>query len=211
MPTANCDARRFSERHCRHSGVLAFGVAARPSVIRLGTMGAHALRMPFSMRESTEAIQRPTRISSGVVRRQSDLPPRDIELVHESYARIEDRSSAVAIAFCERLFDVHPELCQLFPRGDAPARALAVSLLGFVVTNLRSTDRLCELLERMGARGLLVEVSSSGVDDMGRSFLATLREFEGTSWTADTAHAWALTYAWAAAAVRRGARRRTGS
>lgn len=151
---------------------------------------------------------RPTRIASGVGHSQASLPDREIELVRESYARVEDRVVVMAIAFCERLFDVHPNLQHLFPRDDAAKRALAVSVLGFVVTNLGSTNRLRELLERMGTRGLLDGVTALEVDGIGRSFLATLCEFEGPRWTLDTAHAWAVAYAWTSAAIRRGARGR---
>ncbi len=148
---------------------------------------------------------RPTRIASGVAQRQTGLSDREIELVGESYARFEERLVAMAISFCERLFVGHPDFRDLFPRGDAPKRALALSFFGFVVTNLRSADRLSELLEHMGARGLLDDVTALELDAVGRIFLATLREFEGPRWTVETAQAWALTYMWTSAAIRRGA------
>jgi nitric oxide dioxygenase len=148
------------------------------------------------------------RSSSSVEHRQAGLFESEIELVDESYFRVESRLPAMTIAFCERAFEVHPELRTLFPRGDASQRVLAASFLGFVVTNLRSEDRLCELLERMGSRGLLDGVTAFEVEDIGRSFLATLSEFEGSKWTMDTAHAWARVYMWTLAAIRRGARGR---
>jgi len=141
-----------------------------------------------------------------VVRHQSGLPPREIALVEASYARLQHRLVPLSIAFCERLLATRPNLYRLFPIEDVEKRELAASFLGFVVTNLRSADRLGELLEHMGGRGLLNGLSAGGVDDIGRSLLATLSDVEGEQWTDDTSRAWAVTCAWTAAALRRGAR-----
>jgi len=160
--------------------------------------------MSFGIMDQNQ-LQTPTRTSSSIERCQAGLSEAEIELVDESYSRLERRLPAMTIAFCESAFEVHPDLRTLFPRGDASQRVLAASFLGFVVTNLRSEGRLCELLERMGSRGLLDAVTALEAEHIGRSFLATLSEFEGSRWTMDTAHAWARAYAWTLATIRRGA------
>ena len=132
------------------------------------------------------------------------LPVRTIALVEASYARIQYRLDELSLAFCERLTPAHPHLALVFPAEDVEKRQIATSFLGFVVTNLRSADRLGELLERMGRRGLLNGLSAGGVDDIGRSLLAALADLEGDQWQSDTARAWSLVCAWTSALLRRG-------
>jgi len=143
------------------------------------------------------------RTESGV--RHVALPFDAVLRVDASYARIEGRLPALTHAFWTRLLASQPSLSVQFPASDPDKRAVAASFFGFVVTNLRSTDTLRELLERMGRRGLLNKVQIADVDAIGKSLLATLREFEGASWTVDTAHAWALAVTWITTTIRHGA------
>lgn len=140
--------------------------------------------------------------------RHPGLPLRNIERVEASYARIAGRSRAMALAFYDELFQTMPTLRTLFPRDDLEQRQLALSFVGFVITNLRSVNRLVPLLERMGERGLLRDLSLEELDSIGKILLMVLREYEGPQWTVDTGHAWALAVAWTIAALRRGAAHR---
>ena len=76
-----------------------------------------------------------------VVRLPSGLPLREIVLVEASYARLQHRLEPLSIAFCERLLATHPSLYRLFPTDDVEKRVIAVSFLGFVVKNLRSSTQ----------------------------------------------------------------------
>ncbi len=143
------------------------------------------------------------RTESGV--RHVALPSDDVLRVDESYARIEGRLPALTHVFWTRLLASQPSLAARFPPADRDKRDVAATFFRFVVTNLRSTDTLRVLLERMGRRGLLNGVQIVEVDAIGRCLLATLREFEGSSWTVDTAHAWALTITWITTTIRHGA------
>jgi hypothetical protein len=148
-------------------------------------------------------------LKSDTVRLHAAFPPVELELLEASHARIQNRLVPFSIAFCERLAIEHSTLRRLFPIGDAGKREAAVSFLRFVVANLRSTDLLGRVLEQMGARGLIDGLSATCIDDLGRTFLGTLSEFEDRDdWTIDTEHAWALAWVWASAAIRRGMRQR---
>ena len=129
---------------------------------------------------------------------------RKIELIEASFARVEGRGRAMAIAFYDELFLTMPTLRAVFPREDIEQRRVALSFVGFVVANLRSVSRLVLLLERMGARGILADLSRDEVDAIGRVFLMVLREYEGAHWTVEINHAWALAFAWVVSALRRG-------
>jgi hemoglobin-like flavoprotein len=142
------------------------------------------------------------RPESGLVRR-SHLAETEVLLIDDSYARLEPRLSCLAAAFWARTLSARPALARLFS-DELEQRDVAVSFFSFVVTNLRATDVLCELLERMGQRGLLQHVTASEVEVVVESLLDTLREFEGDRWTVDTAHAWAVALTWTSATIRRG-------
>lgn len=139
--------------------------------------------------------------------RQAALPLTNIELVEASYARIEPRGRAMALAFYDELFDTIPTLRAVFPRDDVEQRRIAASFIGFVVANLRAPNRLVPLLERMGERGMLQDLTREELTAVGRIVLTILRDFEGTHWTIETSHAWALCITWTIAALLRGADR----
>jgi hypothetical protein len=130
------------------------------------------------------------------------LTPETIELVERSHARLGPRRVALSISFCEELAQ-HPRLGAVFPVGDVEKRDLAVSFLDLVATNLRSPDRVGQVLERMGARGLLNGLSLDDVDGITKSFLTALGSFESDAWTRETEHAWTLACAWTIAVIRR--------
>lgn len=119
--------------------------------------------------------------------------------------RIEPRSRAIAIAFYDELFRAQPTLRPVFPRGDADQRKVALSFIGFIVANLRSPTYLAQLVERMGMRGMLQDLTREEIEAIGRTFLLVLRAYEGKQWTLETSHAWALAFAWVVAALHRGA------
>jgi len=133
------------------------------------------------------------------------LSAQTIELVEVSYARIEPRARAMALEFYDDLFETMPTLRAVFPRDDAEQRRLAVSFVGFVIANLRSPHRLVPLLERMGERGLLRDLTHEELASIGRIFLSLLRKFEGVYWSLETSHAWALCITWTITALHHGA------
>jgi hemoglobin-like flavoprotein len=109
--------------------------------------------------------------------RHPGLPLHTIELLEASYARIEGRSRAMALAFYDELFLTAPTLRALFPRDDQEQRRLAVSFIGFVITNLRAVGRLVPLLERMGERGLLRDLTLEELDSIGKTLMLILRDW----------------------------------
>ena len=137
--------------------------------------------------------------------RHPGLPLRTIELIEESYGRIEPRGRAIAIAFYDELFRAYPSLRPVFPRDDAEQRKVALSFIGFIVANLRSPSYLAPLVERMGMRGMLQDLTREEIEAIGRTFLLVLRMYESKLWTLETSHAWALAFAWTVAALHRGA------
>ncbi len=133
------------------------------------------------------------------------IPLRAVELVDESYARLTPLLEGVASAFWERVDAATPSLERIFPVSDTDKRDVALSVFRFIIQNLRSTETLSRLLEKMGGRGLLRGVSSAEVDVVGKALLTSLRDYD-RAWDLETAHGWAVAYTWTLAAVRRGAR-----
>ncbi len=146
----------------------------------------------------------PAPATSEVRLRTHPLPEDAVSLVLASYARLEDRLRAGAIAFYEYVFDAAPALRSRFPRDDADQRQIALSFVGFVMANLCSPQHLFPLLEHMAQRGFARGTSAESFDAIGRALLAALRELEGPNWTVDTAHGWAVTYVWVTTAIRQG-------
>jgi hemoglobin-like flavoprotein len=137
------------------------------------------------------------------------VPVADVALVAGSYRRVEDRGSAASVAFFTRVHEASPRLRRIFPHDDLDKRALAREMFDLVALHLDAQSELQSLLERMGRRGLLDGVSVHEVGAISAALLTTLREFD-TAWSDDVERAWATVFAWVLAALRRGARVRTG-
>ena len=138
------------------------------------------------------------------------LDERDVTCVIASYRRIEDRTSAGALAFFVRVQNGSHRIRRVFKQDDVDQRTLAKDLFEVVVRHLESPRELRALLERLGRRGLVDTVSPSDIDAIGAALVATLAEFD-EAWSSDVEQAWMAIWNWTVAAVRRGLAVRRGS
>lgn len=132
-----------------------------------------------------------------------ELDDRDVARVIASYRRIEDRAPAAALAFFVRVQRGSTRVRRAFRSDDVDQRTLAKEVFDVVVGNLGSSRELRALLERMGRRGLVDNVSAGDIDALGAALVATLREFDD-AWSAEVEQAWNAVFVWAVGAVRRG-------
>jgi hypothetical protein len=138
------------------------------------------------------------------------LDERDVRRVLASYHRVEDRASAVVLAFFGGMQHGSLRLRRTFKLDDLDQRTLAKEVFDVVIGHLEAPRELRSLLERMGRRGLVDAVTASDIAAIGATLVATLRDFD-EEWSQDVERAWNAVWVWTVAAVRRGHAVRRGS
>jgi ferredoxin-NADP reductase/hemoglobin-like flavoprotein len=127
--------------------------------------------------------------------------PVDASLVKESFAHLEPVADKVTAYFYGRLFAEHPELRALFPLAMDRQRDLFFRALATIVWSLDCPDGLTASLRQLGRDHRRFGVQARHYPEFTRALLATIREFAGPGWTAQTAAAWEATLSMVAQAM----------
>jgi hemoglobin-like flavoprotein len=123
------------------------------------------------------------------------MTPRQIELVRESFARVQPIADVAATIFYDRLFALDPEVRQLFRATDmAGQRKALMQTLAVVVAGLDRLDGLVPAVEALGRRHAGYGVSPEDFETVGAALLETLEVGLKPDFTSETREAWATAY-----------------
>jgi hemoglobin-like flavoprotein len=122
------------------------------------------------------------------------MNPNQVELVQNSLNKIAPELESVAMAFYDRVFELHPFLRPMFrgPREDQ-ARKVA-HVLTFVVQGLSHPQRILGAVEELGRRHLLYGTKPEHYAAFGAALLWTLQSRLGDAFTPELREAWADAY-----------------
>src|SRR5215831_13491440 len=85
-------------------------------------------------------------------RGENDMNTREIELVQESFAKVQPIAVEAARLFYQRLFEIDPLLRPMF-RGDIEEQGRKLmQIIGVAVSSLRQWDKIRPAVEEMGQR-----------------------------------------------------------
>ncbi len=116
------------------------------------------------------------------------------KLVQESFARIEPDAEAVARMFYDRLFEIDPDVRQLF-RGDLAAQGgKLMATLKTVVTGLDDISGLLPALEVLGQRHMDFGVTEPHYATFEGALLWSFERALGDGFTPELGEAWAKVY-----------------
>lgn len=134
------------------------------------------------------------------------MTPRHIQLLRESFARIEPQADIAALAFYRRLFTLAPELRPMFTTSiELQGRKLMESLR-YTVATLENPAALVPMLEGMGRRHLAYGTKDEHYAVVTRALLEMLAEVLDKQFTPETAAAWQEALEFVCATMQRGAR-----
>lgn len=135
----------------------------------------------------------PVREAQGAADSETRMLEREIELVRDSYARLEE-PLAFGRRFYAHLFAARPDVRRLFPADlDAQVRKL-VDMLGAIVNALDEPARLHDQFATLGRRHAGYGVDEEDYDDVGAALLKALRESFGGAFTGELEAAWGEVY-----------------
>lgn len=129
-----------------------------------------------------------------------------VQLVQESFAKVNYDQSAFTAAFYQELFDRSPHLRPLFEQVDIRRQGAKLqAALVLLVENLKRPDELERILIPLGKKHLGYGATADNYPLVGGALLATLGKFLGDAWTGEVAAAWSETLAGVTTLMLRGA------
>jgi hemoglobin-like flavoprotein len=132
------------------------------------------------------------------------LDPNDVALVRASFARIVPIQGAVADLFYARLFEIAPQLRNLFPADLREQKQKLMRMIGIAVGGLSNLDEIVPAVKALGARHSGNGVTAAHFTIVGEALLWTIeRGLE--SCTPEVRSAWAKVYDVLAATMQAGA------
>ena len=122
------------------------------------------------------------------------MNPKQIQLVQESFAKVQPIAAQAAQMFYQRLFELDPKLKKLF-KGDMVAQG--VKLMGMIaaaVKGLSNVDKLVPVLQGLGSRHGGYGVKPADYGTVGQALLWTLDKGLGAEFTPAVRAAWTEVY-----------------
>ncbi len=122
------------------------------------------------------------------------MTPEQIELVQQSWQKVDGISEAAGVMFYDTLFELDPCLRSLF-KGDVNQQAQKLmSMIGTAVGMLNDTDKLIPILEKLGERHVTYQVTDVDYQTVAQALLQTLKAGLGSEFTSEVKDAWIAVY-----------------
>lgn len=117
-----------------------------------------------------------------------------IQLVQNSWQKVEAIGPQAAALFYQNLFDADPALKPLF-KGDLQAQGKKlIEMISIAINKLTELNVLIPVLQNLGKRHGGYGVQDSHYDTVGSALLKTLGQGLGSDFTAEVKAAWTNVY-----------------
>ncbi|MGH1349934.1 MAG: globin family protein [Methyloligellaceae bacterium] len=122
------------------------------------------------------------------------MTPEQIQLVQDSFKKVEPIAMKAADLFYGRLFEIAPEVRSLFPEELSEQKGKLMSMLATAVRNLHQVEQIVPAVQELGRRHVGYNVTSEHYKSVGAALIWTLEQGLGDSFTPDVRDAWLETY-----------------
>ncbi len=122
------------------------------------------------------------------------MTPEKIELVKSSWSRLVPVSEQAAALFYGRLFELAPELKQLFKSDMEEQGRKLMAMINTAVSSLDKFETIVPAVQDMGRRHVDYGVKDKDYDTVGAALIWTLEHGLGDAFTDDVKGAWLEAY-----------------
>lgn len=134
------------------------------------------------------------------------MTPEQKDIVRHTWSSVAPIADAAADLFYDRLFELDPQLKQLFEGTDLNAqKEKLVQALATTVANLDAIGELAAALADLGRRHATYGVVDAHYDTVGQALLWTLEKGLGDAWEPAAEQAWATAYRLVSETMKQGA------
>jgi hemoglobin-like flavoprotein len=125
----------------------------------------------------------------------TDVTPNQINLIQESWTKVEPIADAAAGLFYGRLFELDPSIRPLFAHADIDKQGkILMQTLTVVVKSLDKLETIVPAVQALGRRHAGYGVRSADYETVGSALLWTLEQGLGSAFDDDTREAWTVAY-----------------
>ena len=128
-----------------------------------------------------------------------------IDLIQNSFKRVEPMAEAAASLFYDRLFTLDPSLRLMFKNDMKTQGRKLMQTLGIVVKGLKRLDTILPTVQDLGRRHVHYGVRDEHYDIVGTALLWTLEQGLGEAFTPEVEEAWTTAYMLLAGAMKEAA------
>ena len=133
------------------------------------------------------------------------MTPDQIALVQATYSKLAPLHVTAGALFYHRLFELNPELRQLF-RGDIMSQSRKLmTMIALVVENLSEFDRMLPQLQQLGRAHIGYGTRAEHYDTVGTALVWAIRQGLEEQFTPADQQAWMAAYTMLADAMKAGA------
>jgi hemoglobin-like flavoprotein len=122
------------------------------------------------------------------------MTPEQISSVQSSWSAVVPIAAQAADLFYDRLFTLDPKLRPLFPDDLGEQKKKLMSMIGRVVSALRTVDSVVPAIADLGRRHAGYGVTEADYATVASALLWTLQQGLGPSWTPDVEESWVAAY-----------------
>ncbi len=133
------------------------------------------------------------------------MTPQQIELVQRSWALIVPSQQQAAALFYARVFQLAPDLRQLFTTDITEQGAKLTAMIDLMVSSLSKFEALVPAVRDLGRRHGKYGVRPEHYDVVGSALLWTLQKGLGDAFTEETRDAWGVVYRALSSTMKRAA------
>jgi len=119
---------------------------------------------------------------------------KQVMLLQQSFANVAPISGQVAIMFYDRLFELAPQVKEIFPADMTEQRQKLMATLAVVVNGLSNLQSVLPAASALAKRHIAYGAKPEHYPVVGSALLWTLEKCLGDAWTPEVAEAWAVAY-----------------
>jgi hemoglobin-like flavoprotein len=126
--------------------------------------------------------------------RGTAMTPKQIQLVQDTWRKVEPNADDVATMFYGRLFELEPSYRRLFKGDQKQQGRKLMQMIATAVNGLPKLDTIVPAVEELGRRHVDYRVTEEMYDTVGAALLWTLDKGLGKEFTPPVKDAWTETY-----------------
>lgn len=118
------------------------------------------------------------------------ITPRQVQLIQESFTKVEPIAEQAAEIFYNKLFEYDPKLRPLFKSDLKDQGRKLMTTLKVAVNGLNDLDKLVVVLQQLAERHVGYGVKPEDYTPVGNALLFTLKTGLGPDWNPELRQAW---------------------
>ncbi len=123
-----------------------------------------------------------------------NLSETQIDAIRSSFLLLTKQSQQAGETFYQHLFEISPEISEMFVNDVSQQATKLMSTLGLVVSQLQNWRDLQPVIEDLALRHLAYGVKRPHYDIVGAALIAMMRDCLGPAFTAEAEAAWRAAY-----------------